>query len=172
MRPGSGEDQFMNLRRALLIAACLLPGTVVTAAAQFPPQQQEEPACAQQFGMLRDDAAKKASAIRAASERKAPASEACKLFNVFSAAEAKMLKYAVDNSVWCGIPPQIIAGIKQAHAKTSEYRARLCQAAAAPQRPSAPTLSDALTAPITDSNNIKTGGGTFDTLTGTPLGSK
>jgi hypothetical protein len=172
MRAGSGEDQFMNLRRAILIAACLLPGTVVTAAAQFPPQQQEEPACAQQFGALRDDAAKKASAIRAASARKAPAAEACQLFNVFSAAEAKMLKYAVDNSVWCGIPPQVIASIKQQHAKTAEYRTKLCQAAAAPQRPAAPTLSDALTAPITDSNNIKTGGGTFDTLTGTPLGSK
>ena len=162
----------MNLRRALLIAACLLPGTVVAAAAQFPPQQQEEPACAQQFGVLRDDAAKKASAIRAASARKAPPAEACQLFNVFSAAEAKMLKYASDNAVWCGIPPQIIAGIKQQHAKTTEYRTRLCQAAAAPPRPAAPTLSDALTAPITDSNNIKTGGGTFDTLTGTPLGSK
>jgi hypothetical protein len=162
----------MNMRRAILIAACLLPGTVVTAAAQFPPQQPEEPACAQQFGALRDDAAKKASAIRAASARKAPAAEACQLFNVFSAAEAKMLKYAVDNSVWCGIPPQIIASIKQQHAKTAEYRTKLCQAAAAPQRPAAPTLSDALTAPITDSNNIKTGGGTFDTLTGTPLGSK
>lgn len=156
----------MNLRRALLIAACLLPSAVATAAAQ-----QEAP-CVRDFGVLRDDAGKKAAAIRAANERKAPAQEACQLFNAFSAAEAKMMKYAVDNAVWCGIPPQVVASIKQAHAKTTEIRTRVCQAAAAPPRPAGPSLSDALSAPIADSKNIKTGGGTFDTLTGTPLGSK
>jgi hypothetical protein len=31
-------------------------------------------------------------------------------------------------------------------------------------------LSDALSSPVPDSNNIKTGRGTFDTLTGSPLG--
>jgi hypothetical protein len=156
----------MDLRRALLIAACLLPSAVATAAAQ-----QEAP-CARDFGVLRDDAGKKASAIRAANTRKASAQEACPLFNAFSAAEAKMLKYAVDNAVWCGIPPQVLAGIKQAHAKTTEIRTKVCQAAAAPPRPVGPSLSDALSAPVTDSNNIKTGRGTFDTLTGTPLGGK
>jgi len=94
------------------------------------------------------------------------------LFNAFSTAEAKMLKYATDNSVWCGIPPQIITQIKEQHAKTNEIRTKICQAAAAPPRPAGPTLSDALSAPITDSNNIKTGRGTFDTLTGTPLGNR
>jgi hypothetical protein len=94
------------------------------------------------------------------------------LFNAFSAAEAKMMKYAEDNSVWCGIPPQVLTGIKQAHAKTTEIRTKVCQAAAAPPRPAGPSLSDALSAPVTDSSNIKTGRGTFDTLTGTPLGSK
>ena len=156
----------MNLRRALLIAACLMPSAVATAAAQ-----QEAP-CVRDFGVLRDDTGKKAAAIRAANERKAPVQEACQLFNAFSAAEAKMMKYAVDNAVWCGIPPQVLAGIKQAHAKTTEIRTKVCQAAAAPQRPAGPSLSDALSAPIADSKNIKTGGGTFDTLTGTPLGSK
>jgi hypothetical protein len=42
--------------------------------------------------------------------------------------------------------------------------------AAQPQRPAGPSLSDALGGPIPDSSNIKTGRGTFDTLTGTPLG--
>ena len=51
-------------------------------------------------------------------------------------------------------------------------RTRVCQVAAAPQRPAAPTLSDALNAPIIDSSDIKTGRGTFDTLTGSPLGNK
>lgn len=163
----------MNLRRALLIAACLMPGAIATAAAQVQPAApQQEPPCVKEFMKLRDDAGKKAAAIRAANERKAQAKEACGLFTVFSAAEAKMMKYAEDNSVWCGIPPQIITGIKQQHAKTVEIRTKVCQAAAAPQRPAGPSLSDALTAPVTDSNNIKTGRGTFDTLTGTPLGNK
>jgi hypothetical protein len=163
----------MKLRRALFIAACLLPGAAGTAAAQFqpPPQQQESP-CIGDFTRLRNDAQKKASAIRSASAQKVAAREACQLFNAFSAAEAKMLKYAVANSVWCGIPPQIVEGIKQSHARTNEIRTKVCQAAAAPQRPAAPTLSDALNAPIIDSNEIKTGRGTFDTLTGTPLGNK
>ena len=164
----------MNSCRALFIAACLLPSAVGTAAAQFPPPQQQRPEspCLGDFGKLRDDAQKKATAIRSASARKVAAREACQLFNVFSAAEAKMLKFAVDNSVWCGIPPQVIASIKQAHAKTDEIRTRVCQAAAAPQQPAAPTLSDALNAPMIDSKDIKTGRGTFDTLTGTPLGNK
>jgi hypothetical protein len=49
-------------------------------------------------------------------------------------------------------------------------RTNVCLMAAQPQRPAGPSLSDALGAPITDSSNIKTGRGTFDTLTGTPLG--
>jgi hypothetical protein len=172
MLPGSGEDQFMNLRRGLLIAACLLPSAVAMAASPFDPPPQQEPPCVKDFSKLRDDAGKKAAAIRSASERHVQAREACQLFNVFSAAEAKMVKYAVDNAVWCSIPPNVVTGIKQAHAKTVQMRTKVCQAAAAPPRPAGPSLSDALSAPITDSNNIKTGGGTFDTLTGTPLGSK
>jgi hypothetical protein len=52
----------------------------------------------------------------------------------------------------------------------SEVRTRVWQVAAAPVQQQGPSLSDALTGPVPDSNNIKTGRGTFDTLTGTPLG--
>ena len=188
----------MNLRWAALIAACMFVVTAGPAAAQAPwPQQQQQPAaapwpqqqqqaatspwsaqpkqmppCVQEFSKLRDEAQKRASAIRAASEHKATPQEACGLFNAFSAAEGKMIKYATDNAVSCGIPPDVLTTMKKGHAKTSEIRTKVCQVAAAPQRPAGPSLSDALSAPITDSNNIKTGGGTFDTLTGTPLGSK
>ena len=163
----------MSLRRALLIAACLMPTAAATAAAQFQPSSpQQEPPCVRDFGVLRDDASKKAAAIRAANVRKVPVQEACQLFNAFSAAEAKMMKYAEDNMVWCGIPRQVIDSMKQSHTKTTEIRTKVCQAAAAPPRPAGPSLSDALSAPVTDSSNIKTGRGTFDTLTGTPLGGK
>jgi hypothetical protein len=43
-------------------------------------------------------------------------------------------------------------------------------AEAPPPRPAGPSLSDALTSPVPDANNIKTGRGTFDTLTGSPIG--
>ena len=186
----------MTLRRAVLIAACVFPVAIGPAAAQAPwpdaqqPQQQapwpaappqqapaaaspwvqQEPPCVKQFGVLRDEAQKRARAIQSASERKVPPREACNLFNAFSAAESKMIKYATDNQTSCGIPPQIIAQLKQSHVRTADLQTKVCRAAAAPQRPAGPSLSDALTAPVTSSGNITTGRGTFDTLTGTPLG--
>ena len=160
----------MNLRRAM-ITACILPLYAGAAAAQggAAPSQQEPP-CVQEFVKLRDDVEKRAGAIKAANERKATPREACQLFNVFVTAQTKMLKYAVDNGVWCGIPPQIVANLKAGITKTSEIRTRVCQIAAAPVQQSGPTLSDALTSPVPNSNNIKTGRGTFDTLTGSPIG--
>lgn len=170
----------MSLRRALFLAVCAVPIAAIAAQAQFQPapqqqapqQQQQVPPCVQEFIKLRNDTEKKAGAIRAASARKAPAQEACKLFVVYSAAEAKMLKYAVENQTWCGIPAQIVEGIKKGHTQTDAIRVKVCQAAAQPARPTGPSLSDALNAPVADSSNIKTGRGTFDTLTGSPLGPK
>jgi hypothetical protein len=136
-------------------------------------QQQEMPPCVQEFFKLRDEAEKKAGAIKAANERKASPKEACVLFTAFSASQAKMLKFVNENGQWCGIPPNVIEQIKQGTAKVNEIRTKVCQVAAAPQqRPQGPSLSDALNAPVPDANNIKTGRGTFDTLTGSPLGNK
>jgi len=136
-------------------------------------QQQQEPPCVQEFAKLRDEAQKRALAIRTASERQVPPKEACALFNAFSAAETKLIKYAADNATWCGIPPEVVMNLKTAHAKTTEIQTKVCRVAAAPARPSAPSLSDALgSAAVPDANNIRTGRGTYDTLTGTPLGSR
>jgi hypothetical protein len=159
----------MASRRALF-AMCVLALSAGGAKAQFGPSPGQEPPCLQEFAKLRDDVEKKAAAIRAASERKAAPREACQLFTAFVAAQSKMAKYAADNTVWCGIPPQIVANIKDGITKTSEVRTKVCQAAAAPPRPAGPSLSDALSSPVPNSNNIKTGRGTFDTLTGNPLG--
>jgi len=162
----------MNLRRATF-AACTVLLCAGVANAQFQPAQpappQKEPPCVQEFFKLRDDAEKKAAAIKAANERKVPAKEACVLFGTFVAAQQKLFKYASENSVWCGIPPQVVDGLKQGIAKVSEVRTKVCQAAASPAA-QPPSLSDALTNPVPDSNNIKTGRGTFDTLTGSPIG--
>lgn len=164
----------MNMRRAMCVAACLVPVVAGPAAAQMPPAAggQQAPPCIEEFGKLREATEKRAMAIRDASARKADPKEACGLFNAFAAAETKMIKYAVDNQVWCGIPAQIIDGMKKGQTRTADIRTKVCRAAQAPARPAAPTLSDALTAPVPDSNNIKTGRGTFDTLTGSPLGTR
>jgi hypothetical protein len=182
----------MTLRRAWIIATCSLTGAMAPAAAQFPPvggvqpgqfgpppsqqpapQVQQEAPCVAEFMRLRGDTDKKGRALRAASERHASTKEACGLFTTFTTSEGKLLKYATDNAQWCGIPKEILGQIKQSHDRAMEMRTRVCAAAAQPQmQPHAPTLSDALGAPVTDSSNIKTGRGTFDTLTGTPLGSK
>jgi hypothetical protein len=126
-----------------------------------------------EFGKLRDDAQKKAGAIRAASERKADPKEACGLFRTFSAAEAKLIKYATDNVASCGIPPEVPTNLKQQHLKTIDIQTKVCRAAAAPPRPQGPSLSDALgSSAVPDVSNIRTGRGTYDTLTGTPLGNR
>jgi hypothetical protein len=162
----------MRLRRTIFVT-CLLPLYAAAAYAQLqapPPQQQEPPPCVQEFFKLRTDAEKKAAAIKAAGERKAQPNEVCQLFTVFIAAQTKMLKYTTDSGVWCGIPEQVAEGLKKGIAQTSEIRTKICRAAAAPQQPQGPSLSDALSNPVPDSNNIKTGRGTYDTLTGNPLG--
>jgi hypothetical protein len=162
----------MRLRCTIFIT-CLLPLYAAAAHAQLqatPPQQQDQPPCVQEFFKLRGDAEKKAAAIKAAGERKAPLNEVCQLFTVFVAAQTKMLKYTTDSGVWCGIPGEVTEGLKKGIAQTSEIRTRVCRAAAAPQQPQGPSLSDVLSNPVPNSNNIKTGRGTYDTLTGNPLG--
>ena len=135
-----------------------------------PQAQQSEPPCIKDFLKLREDAQKKAGALQAAGKRKASPKEACGLFNAFYAAEAKLIKFSTANQASCGIPPQAIEGMKAQHTQTASVRANVCRIAAAPPRPAGPNLSDALSAPIPNENNIKTGRGTFDTLTGSPIG--
>ena len=139
------------------------------------PPEQQMPPCLEQFVKLRKEVEKRGAVIQAAGQRKQKpsAKEACGLFNAFTGAELKMIKYAAANAAKCGIPAQIIDNMKQSHAKSDEVRTRVCQVAAngGPARAAAPpSLSDALSAPVPDSANIKTGRGTFDTLTGNPLG--
>lgn len=161
----------MTLRRAFLAAACLLPLAGGTAFAQFPPAPGQQPPCMADFTKLRNDTENKGRAIQVASQRHAAPKEACRLFTAFQSAEAKMLKYAQDNQAWCGIPPQIIQQIKTSHEHTVQIRTKICKIAENPPRPAGPSLSDALTGPVPDASNIKPGrGGTFDTLTGSPVG--
>jgi hypothetical protein len=140
------------------------------ARAQFPAQ---EPPCMKDFSPLREDASKKARAVTEAGQRKAPPKETCPLFNAFAAAEAKLIKYAEENGTWCGIPPEVVKQMKTNHVKTRDIRGKVCAAAVRPAGPAAPSLSDALGATrVPNAETVKPGRGTFDTLTGTPLGNR
>lgn len=133
---------------------------------------QQEPPCIKEFVALRGEAQKKGEAIQAASKRKATPAEACSLFNIFVATERKLVKYAEANAAQCGIPPDALVQLQKNHKQSQDVRVRVCEAAAQMKnRPSGPSLSDALGGrAVPDASNVKRGHGTFDTLTGTPLG--
>ncbi len=135
------------------------------------PQQGPPPAC-QQLLVSRDDVAKHGQALQAAGQKKVGPEELCKLFKVFLAAETKMVKGLEEHSATCGVPPEVIKQVKTGHGKAAQMGKQVCEAAAQGPRQAAPTLSDALgTTPIVPdaSTATKRGGGTFDTLTGSPL---
>ncbi len=157
-------------------AAALALGSALVATASLPrvglaQGQTAAPAGSEcnQFLKLRADAQQKASLVKAASEHKGDRKGMCDAITRFSVAEEAALKFLENNTVWCGIPQQVVADAKQNHEKTVKFRTMVC--AAGPAKPRPPTLSDAISTPAVDtSKNTKTGkGGTFDTLTGNPL---
>lgn len=136
-----------------------------------PPSQQQQQVCMSEFAPLRDDAEKKATAVRTASKRHPRPDEACNLFKILAASQEKLLKYVQVNATRCSIPPQVAGQLKTALTQVTTIRTKVCEAAARGPVPTGPSLSDALgTSRLADPSNIKTGRGTFDTLTGTPLG--
>jgi hypothetical protein len=170
-------------RTAAVMLAMALAGPAAAQSFQPPPSQgfgppqqaaPQEPPCFKDFSVLRDDAQNKAKAVGAANKRKASPQEACRLFNALVASEAKLVKFTETNGTWCGIPPQVLTQMKAEQTRAGELRTRVCEfAARGPQAAPGPSLSDALgTSRVPDASNIKSGRGTYDTLTGTPLGGR
>jgi hypothetical protein len=132
--------------------------------------QQQEPPCIKDFVPLREEAAKRAAAVRTASEHKATPQEACQLIGKFSEAELKMVKFAETNSAGCGIPADAVKQMKTNHERTAQLHKNVCMAANNPARAAGPSLSDALdTSKIPSADSVKKGGGTYDTLTGNAI---
>ena len=88
-------------------------------------------ACMKGFVPLREEAEKRGKLIKAASDRKAPPDEACKLIGNFGQAELKMIKYVETNSAKCGIPPQIADQLKNGHKNTEKMQKQVCERRAA-----------------------------------------
>ena len=136
-----------------------------------PPPGAEE--CMKEFMPLRQEAERRGKLIKAASDRHAPASEACKLIGSFGQAELKMIKYIETNAAKCGIPPQIADQLKNGHKNTEKMQKQVCAVAAQAQTrgPAGPSLSEVLgsSAALPEAQPTKKGGSTFDTLNGNVL---
>jgi hypothetical protein len=128
-------------------------------------------ACMKGFIPLREEAEKRGKLIKAASDRKAPPDEACKLIQNFGKAEMSMIKYVETNSAKCGIPPQIADQLRNGHKNTEKMQKQVCAVAQqAAARPAGPSLSEVLgSASMPEAQTIKKGGSTFDTLNGNVL---
>jgi hypothetical protein len=139
-----------------------------------PPQASgSADACMKGFVPLREEAERRGKMIKAASDRKAPPDEACKLIGNFGQAELKMIKYVETNSAKCGIPPQIADQLKNGHKNTEKMQNQVCAVAqqAATRGPAGPSLSEVLgsSTALPEAQAVKKGGSTFDTLNGNVL---
>ena len=86
-------------------------------------------ACMKGFAPLREEAERRGKLIKAASDRKAPPDEACKLIGNFGQAELQMIKYVETNSARCGIPPQIADQLRNGHKTTEKLQKQVCAVA-------------------------------------------
>jgi hypothetical protein len=167
----------MLLLRAFPLVSTLLLAQfagATTIRAQFAPPAPPPNACAAQLISLKQEVEKKFLPAKAAMERKAHPAELCKLFSQFADAEAKFIKYAEEQGVWCGLPAEAVSNLKAGHAQSLNARKQACAVAAniqqqQQQKPPAPSLSDALGAPVPNAETTRTGRGTLDTLSGNPL---
>ncbi len=158
------------MNRSAVIALCVVSAAVAFAASPASAQMGQPPQC-MQFPALSQATQLKANAVQAAMKARADRKDICRLMTVFVAAEDKVVKFLIDNKTWCGVPDQAVVAAKASHEKSLKFRDAACTEA---PEPKAPTLSDAIkTTPVDSSANTTTKasrGGTFDTLTGNPLG--
>ena len=126
------------------------------------------------FLPLREEAEKRGKLIKAASDRKAPPEEACKLIGNFGAAETKMISFVKANAAKCGIPAQVADQLQAGHKNTVAMQQKVCgyaQQAAQQKAAAMPSLSEVLgsSASVPEATPQRKGGSTFDTLNGNVL---
>jgi hypothetical protein len=89
----------------------------------------ERQECMEGFVPLRQDAEKKAAAIKAASERKAAPQEACGLLTTYVEAQAKLVSYVTTKQTACGIPAAIQEQLKANQKRSNDLMKAVCAAA-------------------------------------------
>jgi hypothetical protein len=85
--------------------------------------------CANDYKLLREEAEKRGKLIKAASERKAPPDEACKLIVSFGEAQIRMIKHVESNAAKCGIQQQIADQLLAAYKNTDALLQKVCSVA-------------------------------------------
>jgi len=177
--PVNGAAPAPSLGSAPAAAPGSFPATGAAPFASSPfaaPPTQAGPSddCMKGFLPLREEAEKRGKLIKAASERHAPPTEACKLIGNFAQVEVKMIKYIETHTARCGIPPQIGEQLRTGHKGTEAMQQKVCNVAEQMQKqqaPAGPSLSDVLgsATALPEVATTKKGGGTFDTLSGNAL---
>lgn len=139
-----------------------------------PAQSEQLPPCLKDFIPLREEVEKRFEVVKTTMAKKPTAAEACTILTRFTQAETALITFLDKNSSTCPFPPGLADNIKATHVKSDSFKKQACTAAAQQQqrvaRPAQPTLSDAFGSPAPNAANTRSGGGTFDTLSGSPLG--
>lgn len=155
------------IARLLPLAAgiAMAIAAVSLAAAQSPNEY-----CQSNFDKLKAGLDKYGKAIQTANKRKANVVEACGLFKSYVAAESRMIDFVKKAQTTCGIPNEVLSNLAKAHAKSTDIRTKVCNAAASGSaRTPSSGLSSALglssAAPAPDDKPS----GVFDTLNGNVL---
>lgn len=154
-------------------APAAFPGAGASPFAAPPTQAGPPDNCMKEFLPLRQEAEKRGHMLKEASDKHQGPEVACKIINSFIEAEIKMIKYVETNSAKCGIPPQISEQLKKGHKGSEAMKEKICNAAAnmKNQAPAGPSLSEMLgsATAVPEVAAKKTGGTTFDTLSGNAL---
>ncbi|MGY3448124.1 hypothetical protein ACVILH_000466 [Bradyrhizobium sp. USDA 4353] len=84
--------------------------------------------CVKDFTPLRDETARRAKLLKAATERRFAPGEACQLVHDYELAQTKMIDFAVAHASSCGIPAKITDQLKANHENTLAVMRKVCTA--------------------------------------------
>jgi len=166
----------MHTRRLLIVFVAMLAFAGLRQAGAQSQDAFERGNCEQEFTSLRGAVDKRGMALQKLQKGKTTAQDVCRLLRDYVSHEAKLLKFLTEKKDLCGVPDQVVGGTKTGHAKATEMRDKVCQAAVAQQAappPPAPSqgLSGALGGSTVGGPPPEAAGGTgvFDSLTGNVL---
>ena len=140
-----------------------------------PGNQAELQACNNEFNRLRGEVDKKGAIAKGISDRRGPREDLCKAITGLHGAMANWAKYAKSKSLACGIPQEAVTQLNAQQVQLGKVQSQVCNSAAAgggaAPAARAPSLSEALgtSRPATQDGKAVKGGGTLDTLTGSPI---
>ncbi|MDQ0512687.1 hypothetical protein [Ancylobacter amanitiformis] len=131
--------------------------------------------CQSNVTKLRDDLESRNETLRKAADKKVPPSELCPLFRNFVSAQQKFYNYLNTNKTKCGVPGEVLTGLKKNSGQVAGIRDKVCKAAQLEKSGGGggPPPQGALSSGLGLSSGLPpTGtakGGVFDTLAGDAL---